>query len=92
MATFNLRGGRYQAYLGRSFWERQVSNISDALPAVIKKGLATTPKAPPPGNPGLPDVSDIDKPKSNLPLYLGLGMGALVLITVLKPKRPIIAK
>lgn len=86
MSSYSLPT-RYQSYLGANFFQRQLSNVADALPGVIKRGLAQTPTAPGPVNPGLPDMSEVDKGKSNLPLYVGLGLaGALLLALVAKRK------
>jgi hypothetical protein len=86
MSSYSLPN-RYQAYLGRNFFQRQLSSVADALPGVIKRGLSQTPTAPAPTNPGLPDMSEVDKGKSNLPLYLGLGAaGVLLLVLVGKRK------
>ena len=73
--------------LGANFFQRQISSIADALPGVIKKGLATSPTVNPPANTGLPDVSEIDRPKSNMLLYAGVGVGGLVLLTLLLGKK-----
>lgn len=72
--------------LGANFFQRQVKSVADALPGVIKRGLAETPKAPA-SNTGLPDVTGIDKPKSNMLLYAGAGVGGLVLLTILMGKK-----
>jgi hypothetical protein len=79
MSSYSLPR-RYQSYLGANFFQRQIRNVADALPGVIKRGLAETPKAPPPGSAGLPDIQ---APPSRLPLYIGLGVGAAVLLAVL---------
>lgn len=88
MSSFSLPS-RYQPQLmGANFFQRQINSIADALPGVIKKGLAATPTANPPANTGLPDVSEIDRPKSNTMLYVGGGVAlALVLAAVLGKKR-----
>lgn len=79
MSSYSLPR-RYQSYLGANFFQRQIRNVADALPGVIKRGLAETPKAPPPASAGLPDIQPA---KSNLPLYLGLGVGAVALLAIL---------
>ena len=86
MSSFSLPT-RYQPMLGANFFQRQISSIADALPGVIKKGLATSPTVNPPANTGLPDVSEIDRPKSNMLLYAGVGVGGLVLLTLLLGKK-----
>ncbi len=86
MSSFSLPS-RYQAYLGTNFFQRQISSIADALPGVIKRGLSQTPTAPAPANPGLPDVSEIDKPKSNTVLYVGLGVGAALLLALVTGRK-----
>ncbi len=86
MSSYSLPS-RYQPMLGANFFQRQISSIADALPGVIKKGLAATPTANPPANTGLPDVSGIDKPKSNMLLYAGAGVGGLVLLALLLGKK-----
>lgn len=87
MSSYSLPR-RYQSYLGANFFQRQISNIADALPGVLKRGLAESPKVAPPDNAGLPDVSAIDKPKPPYMLYAGLGVGAvLILALVAKGKK-----
>jgi len=86
MSSYSLPS-RYQAYLGKNFFQRQLSSVADALPGVIKRGLAQTPSAPPPVNPGLPDVSEIDKGKSNTMLYVGLGAAGLVLLALVAGRK-----
>lgn len=84
-ASFSLPN-RYQAYLGANFFQRQVRNVADALPGIIKRGLAEQPKVSPPDNAGLPDVSGIDKPKPPYMLYAGIGVGALLLLALVAKK------
>lgn len=79
MASYSLPA-RYQSYLGANFFQRQMRNVADALPGIIKRGLAETPKAPPPASAALPDIQPA---RSNLPLYLGLGAGGLLLVMLL---------
>jgi hypothetical protein len=79
MSSYSLPA-RYQSYLGANFFQRQISNIADALPGVIKRGLAQSPTVTPPDNAGLPDVSAIDKPKLPYMLYAGLGVGAVLIL------------
>jgi hypothetical protein len=86
MSSFSLPT-RYQPMLGANFFQRQISSIADSLPGVIKKGLAATPSVTPPANTGLPDVTQIDKPKSNVLLYAGVGVGGLVLLGLLMGKK-----
>lgn len=86
MSSYSLPA-RYQSYLGANFFQRQISSIADALPGVIKRGLSQTPTAPGPTNPGLPDVSEIDKPKSNTMMYVGLGVGAALLLALVAGRR-----
>lgn len=83
MASYSLPS-RYQSYLGANFFQRQIRNVADALPGVIKRGLAETPKAPPPASAALPDIQPA---KSNLPLFIGLGVGGVVLAMLLGGKR-----
>lgn len=88
MSSFSLPS-RYQPMLGNSFssfLKRQVSSVSDALPGVISRGLSTSPTAPA-ANTGLPDVSQIDKPKSNMLLYAGVGVGGLLLLGLIMGKK-----
>lgn len=86
MSSFSLPT-RYQPLLGTNFFQRQLNSVADALPGVLKKGLASTPTVNPPANTGLPDVSAIDKPKSNMLLYAGAGVGGLVLLALLMGKK-----
>lgn len=85
MSSFSLPSS-YQPMLGKNFFERQISNVADALPGVIARGLSKTPTVTPP-NTGLPDVSEIDKPKTPTMLYVGVGVGAVVLLAVLLGKK-----
>jgi len=87
MSSFSLPS-RYQPNLmGANFFQRQIRSVADALPGVIKRGLAETPKAPA-SNTGLPDVTGIDKPKGNTMLYVGGGVAlALVLAAVMGKRR-----
>lgn len=86
MSSYSLPD-RYQGYLGKNFFQRQLSNVADALPGVISRGLSTTPTAPAPTNPGLPDVSQIDKPKANTMLYVGGAVGVALLLAVVLGKK-----
>lgn len=86
MSSFSLPT-RYQPMLGANFFRRQINSIADALPGVIKKGLATTPNGNPPANTGLPDVTEIDKPKTPTMVYVGVGVGAALLLAVLLGKK-----
>lgn len=86
MSSYSLPS-RYQSYLGANFFQRQMSSIADALPGVIKRGLAQTPTAPGPANPGLPDMSEVDKGKPNTLLYVGLGASALVLLALVANRK-----
>ncbi len=86
MSSYSLPS-RYQSYLGANFFQRQLSSVADALPGVLRRGLAQTPKGPAPTNPGLPDVTDLDKPKSNTMLYVGLGASVLVLFALVAKRK-----
>lgn len=88
MSSYSLPT-RYQPMLGTNFFQRQLNSVADALPDVIKKGLAASVNkgTTPPANTGLPDVSGIDKPKSNMLLYAGAGVGGLVLLALLMGKK-----
>jgi hypothetical protein len=86
MSSYSLPS-RYQPMLGANFFQRQVNSIADALPGVLKKGLAPSPTVNPPQNTGLPDVTGIDKPKSNMLLYAGAGVGGLVLLALLMGRK-----
>ncbi len=88
MSSFDLVGKSYQPHLmGANFFQRQINSIADALPGVIKKGLAESPKASGPSNTGLPDVSEIDKPKSNIPMFVGVSVGGAILLALLMGKK-----
>lgn len=84
MSSYSLPR-RYQSYLGANFLQRQMRSVADALPGVIKRGLSETPKAPAHSSPGLPEI--IPATKSRMPLYLGLGAGAVLLLTLLGGRR-----
>ncbi len=73
--------------MGANFFQRQLNSIADALPGVIKKGLASTPSVNPPANTGLPDVTGIDKPQSHTMLYVGGGVAALLVVAALLGKK-----
>lgn len=86
MSSFSLPA-RYQSYLGANFFQRQIKSVADALPGVIRRGLSQSPTAPPPASTGLPDMSAVDKPKMNLPLYLGIAGAGVVLLLALSGRK-----
>lgn len=94
MSSYSLPA-RYQSYLGSgNFFQRQLSAVADALPGVIKKGLAATPNDSHPDNTGLPDMSDVDKSasntkagKTNTLIYAGVGVGAVLLLVLVMGKK-----
>ena len=95
MASFSLPE-KYQAHLGagvfselKAFTKRQVSSVADALPTAVANTLLNT-KAKSGGAPvntSLPDVSEVDRPKTNPMVYLGVGVGILAALAMVMGKR-----
>jgi hypothetical protein len=90
MSSYSLASSYSQGQLGAgTFFSRQVSSLADALPGAISSAIRGRSRSggPPiaPGGPGngLPEIEI----KSKMPLYIGLGAGAILLIAILGKRR-----